>query len=140
MAYYFRPPHLGCHYLSTVYDRAVPSFTTLVCCVCGGASDSLDRMVGLVHSSNLPTAECIRELELCLGGAKRSGKQRGCTIARRSPSDKITKVTMIQRISWVSAHLLLSNLNRRRYADHDDTLYVAPEDERTDYVRECRLF
>ena len=28
-----------------------------------------------------------------------------------------------------------SNLNRRRYAQNDDTLYVAPEDERTDYVR-----
>lgn len=27
-----------------------------------------------------------------------------------------------------------SNLNRRRYAQNDDTLYVAPEDERTDYV------
>jgi calcium permeable stress-gated cation channel len=25
-------------------------------------------------------------------------------------------------------------LNKRRYAQHDDTLYVAPEDERTDYV------
>lgn len=28
-----------------------------------------------------------------------------------------------------------SSLNRRRYAENDDTLYVAPEDERTDYVR-----
>lgn len=27
-----------------------------------------------------------------------------------------------------------SNLSRRRYAQNDDTLYVAPEDERTDYV------
>jgi hypothetical protein len=27
-----------------------------------------------------------------------------------------------------------SNLNRSRYAPNDDTLYVAPEDERTDYV------
>ncbi|KAG6811557.1 hypothetical protein H0H92_006861 [Tricholoma furcatifolium] len=26
-----------------------------------------------------------------------------------------------------------SNLNKRRYAQNDDTLYVAPEDERTDY-------
>lgn len=26
-----------------------------------------------------------------------------------------------------------SNLSRRRYAQNDDTLYVAPEDERTDY-------
>ena len=30
--------------------------------------------------------------------------------------------------------LVFSNLNKRRYAQHDDTLYVAPEDERTDYV------
>ena len=27
-----------------------------------------------------------------------------------------------------------SNLNRRRYAQNDETLYVAPADERTDYV------
>ena len=27
-----------------------------------------------------------------------------------------------------------STLNRRRYARNDETLYVAPEDERTDYV------
>ena len=30
---------------------------------------------------------------------------------------------------------VFSNLNRRRYAQNDETLYVAPEDERTDYVR-----
>lgn len=30
--------------------------------------------------------------------------------------------------------LASSNLSKRRYAQHDDTLYVAPEDERTDYV------
>lgn len=35
------------------------------------------------------------------------------------------------------ASLPPSNLNRRRYAQNDDTLYVAPEDERTDYV--CHL-
>lgn len=28
-----------------------------------------------------------------------------------------------------------SHLNRRRYAQNDETLYVAPEDDRTDYVR-----
>jgi hypothetical protein len=33
---------------------------------------------------------------------------------------------------------LNSNLNRRRYAQNDETLYVAPEDERTDYV--CSLY
>lgn len=27
-----------------------------------------------------------------------------------------------------------SNLSRRRYAQNDETLYVAPEDDRTDYV------
>ena len=32
------------------------------------------------------------------------------------------------------ADIHFSNLNRRRYAQNDDTLYVAPEDERTDYV------
>ncbi|CCM06528.1 uncharacterized protein FIBRA_08801 [Fibroporia radiculosa] len=31
-------------------------------------------------------------------------------------------------VSWSQ-----SNLNRRRYAQNDETLYVAPEDERTDY-------
>jgi hypothetical protein len=31
--------------------------------------------------------------------------------------------------------LTCSNLSKRRYAQNDDTLYVAPEDERTDYVR-----
>jgi hypothetical protein len=39
--------------------------------------------------------------------------------------------------------LASSNLSKRRYAEHDDTLYVAPEDERTDYVLRffslCRL-
>ena len=33
----------------------------------------------------------------------------------------------------------LSNLNRRRYAQNDDTLYVAPEDARTDYVRAFQI-
>lgn len=32
-----------------------------------------------------------------------------------------------------------SNLSRRRYAQNDDTLYVAPEDERTDYVSSTSL-
>ncbi|PFH48588.1 hypothetical protein AMATHDRAFT_65071 [Amanita thiersii Skay4041] len=31
-------------------------------------------------------------------------------------------------VTWSQSHL-----NRRRYAQNDDTLYVAPEDERTDY-------
>ncbi len=30
--------------------------------------------------------------------------------------------------------VLCSNLNRRRYAQNDETLYVAPEEECTDYV------
>lgn len=29
---------------------------------------------------------------------------------------------------------MLSTLNRRRYAQNDETLYVAPEEETTDYV------
>jgi len=32
-----------------------------------------------------------------------------------------------------------SHLNRRRYAQNDETLYVAPEDDRTDYVRASAL-
>ena len=34
----------------------------------------------------------------------------------------------------------VSNLHRRRYAQNDDTLYVAPEDERTDYVGSHAVF
>ena len=34
--------------------------------------------------------------------------------------------------------VVASNLNRRRYAQNDEILYVAPEDERTDYVS-CSL-
>ncbi|KAI6026538.1 hypothetical protein BKA83DRAFT_4244721 [Pisolithus microcarpus] len=36
--------------------------------------------------------------------------------------------TTSEPVSWSQ-----SNLSRRRYAQNDDTLYVAPEDERTDY-------
>lgn len=32
------------------------------------------------------------------------------------------------------AYPVSSNLSRRRYAQNDETLYVAPEDDRTDYV------
>ena len=38
---------------------------------------------------------------------------------------------------WLTSSL--SNLNRRRYAQNDDTLYVAPEDARTDYVRASKF-
>lgn len=38
-------------------------------------------------------------------------------------------------LRFVLKKFLYSNLSRRRYAQNDDTLYVAPEDERTDYVR-----
>ena len=34
--------------------------------------------------------------------------------------------------------ILCSNLNRRRYAQNDETLYVAPEELRTDYV--CQFY
>lgn len=42
---------------------------------------------------------------------------------------------MNQPSDKVETHFYCSNLNRRRYAQNDDTLYVAPEDVRTDYVR-----
>jgi hypothetical protein len=38
-------------------------------------------------------------------------------------------------IIMILTEMSSSNLNKRRYAQNDDTLYVAPEDERTDYVR-----
>jgi hypothetical protein len=41
---------------------------------------------------------------------------------------------------WTFTDKYPSNLNRRRYAQNDDTLYVAPEDERTDYVRLLAIF
>jgi hypothetical protein len=46
----------------------------------------------------------------------------------------VTKVRSVvkrvkRRTNWSG-----SNLSRRRYAQNDETLYVAPEDERTDYV------
>lgn len=48
----------------------------------------------------------------------------------------VTKVRSC--MSWLifdmTDTICFSNLNRRRYAQNDDTLYVAPEDERTDYV------
>lgn len=43
---------------------------------------------------------------------------------------------------WSCSNCLMefdSHLNRRRYAQNDETLYVAPEDDRTDYVRASAL-
>ena len=49
---------------------------------------------------------------------------------------------MVSKVSVARMLLILnetdrsncSYLNHRRYAQNDDTLYVAPEDDRTDYV------
>jgi hypothetical protein len=38
-------------------------------------------------------------------------------------------------LHYTNNNAIYSNLSRRRYAQNDDTLYVAPEDIRTDYVR-----
>ncbi|KAG8924084.1 hypothetical protein FRC02_010664 [Tulasnella sp. 418] len=49
-------------------------------------------------------------------------------VQRGEDTDDVRKLRMGHPVS-----LSQSNLNRRRYAVNDDTLYVAPEDERTDY-------
>ncbi|KAI6121185.1 hypothetical protein F5141DRAFT_1088440 [Pisolithus sp. B1] len=46
----------------------------------------------------------------------------------RGEETTVTRLREEQPVSWSQ-----SNLSRRRYAQNDDTLYVAPEDERTDY-------
>ena len=47
----------------------------------------------------------------------------------------VPEVCQLYKISEVIRLILrFSNLNRRRYAQNDETLYVAPADERTDYV------
>lgn len=50
-------------------------------------------------------------------------------------------VSLSQRFVWrhpiffhAPSSRVFSNLSRRRYAQNDETLYVAPEDDRTDYV------
>jgi hypothetical protein len=69
-----------------------------------------------------------------------------CEVQRGEEATEVSKLKIGHPVSWsqrqagcLSAHggwsltLICSNLNRRRYAPNDETLYVAPEDERTDY-------
>ncbi|CCA67384.1 hypothetical protein PIIN_01215 [Serendipita indica DSM 11827] len=50
-------------------------------------------------------------------------------VQRGEDSDDVARL----RAGAGTVSLSQSNLNRRRYAQNDETLYVAPEDERTDY-------
>ncbi|KAJ7067780.1 hypothetical protein C8F01DRAFT_1246347 [Mycena amicta] len=49
-------------------------------------------------------------------------------VERGEESSEVVRLQAEHPVTWSQ-----SNLNRRRYAQNDDTLYVAPEDERTDY-------
>ncbi|TFK37064.1 hypothetical protein BDQ12DRAFT_713700 [Crucibulum laeve] len=49
-------------------------------------------------------------------------------VQRGEETPDVLKLRAGHPVTWSQ-----SNLNRRRYAQNDDTLYVAPEDERTDY-------
>ncbi|KAE9392544.1 DUF221-domain-containing protein [Gymnopus androsaceus JB14] len=49
-------------------------------------------------------------------------------VERGEETADVTRLKMGHPVTWSQ-----SNLSRRRYAQNDDTLYVAPEDERTDY-------
>ncbi|KAK7001849.1 hypothetical protein R3P38DRAFT_3283648 [Favolaschia claudopus] len=49
-------------------------------------------------------------------------------VERGEETADVTRLRAGHPVTWSQ-----SNLNRRRYAQNDDTLYVAPEDERTDY-------
>ncbi|KZP27711.1 DUF221-domain-containing protein [Athelia psychrophila] len=51
-----------------------------------------------------------------------------CEVQRGEETADVTRLRAGHPVSWSQ-----SNLNRRRYAQNDETLYVAPEDERTDY-------
>lgn len=51
-------------------------------------------------------------------------------VQRGEETAEVLRLRAGHPVSWSQSHL-----NRRRYAQNDDTLYVAPEDERTDYVR-----
>ncbi|KAJ7856674.1 hypothetical protein B0H14DRAFT_3085289 [Mycena olivaceomarginata] len=56
-------------------------------------------------------------------------------VERGEETADVTRLRAGHPVTWSQ-----SNLNRRRYAQNDDTLYVAPEDERTDYVRLSLLY
>ncbi|OCH92402.1 DUF221-domain-containing protein [Obba rivulosa] len=49
-------------------------------------------------------------------------------VERGEDSADVMHLRSVHPVSWSQ-----SNLNRRRYGQNDETLYVAPEDERTDY-------
>ncbi|PVF96948.1 DUF221-domain-containing protein [Serendipita vermifera] len=52
-----------------------------------------------------------------------------CEVERGQDSEDVARLRAgAGTVSWSQSHL-----NRRRYAQNDETLYVAPEDERTDY-------
>ncbi|KAJ7621119.1 hypothetical protein FB45DRAFT_838884 [Roridomyces roridus] len=51
-----------------------------------------------------------------------------CEVERGEETADVAKLRVGHPVTWSQ-----SNLSRRRYAQNDDTLYVAPEDERTDY-------
>ncbi|GLB41104.1 putative cytosolic domain of 10TM putative phosphate transporter [Lyophyllum shimeji] len=51
-----------------------------------------------------------------------------CEVQRGEETADVLRLKAGHPVTWSQ-----SNLNRRRYAQNDDTLYVAPEDERTDY-------
>jgi len=49
-------------------------------------------------------------------------------VERGEETEEVVRLRAGHPVTWSQ-----SNLSRRRYAQNDDTLYVAPEDERTDY-------
>ncbi|KAI9465651.1 DUF221-domain-containing protein [Lactarius psammicola] len=49
-------------------------------------------------------------------------------VQRGEETEEVVRLRTGHPVSWSQ-----SNLNRRRYAQNDDILYVAPEDDRTDY-------
>ncbi|KAM6494958.1 protein of unknown function DUF221 domain containing protein [Amanita muscaria] len=51
-----------------------------------------------------------------------------CEVERGTDNAEVTMFRKGHPVTWSQSHL-----NKRRYAQNDDTLYVAPEDERTDY-------
>ena len=70
-----------------------------------------------------------------------------CEVERGEETADVVRLRAGHPVTWSQRSVLFikesetvvdayipSNLNRRRYAQNDDTLYVAPEDERTDYV------
>jgi len=50
-------------------------------------------------------------------------------VQRGEETEDVSRLRAGHPVTWSQ-----SNLNRRRYAQNDDVLYVAPEDDHTDYV------